>query len=910
MRNDKLLALGFSSALTTKILNKKQTISGLRSNSCAALMEQGFTLEEAEQIREKVNRSPIPKETVAQLIGHCGGCCCYCVDGNQDSPFQIHHINDYANSHDHGLDNLLLVCPTHHVWIHTTKVTAKEQCEARNSWVNLWAIATEYKSKGVLFPFGAFEYVDYDVPGQITDIFNFGPAKPQVCGQLFKGSLLDTAVNMLNHDHKILITAASGSGKTTFSFATGAMLKGFSVYRYSVGEKGSLETRNEILRFLGIVSKPILLIIDDASTMLVGGDTEKILALASASKKLIIINTKADLSATDELEQRVARSVLPITWSAIQSTVKTNLLAHEQEVLSFLKEKDLNHFKGERIGYAFTDKKLGQVLDAYAQGTTTVWQFIFMLASGTQLLDRRLLELRDRDRLDLLVIYLGINQIATFEQGASVQDILDFFKVHPHFKDQSQPGADWVKFVLEQLSKQRLIKKNRDRYNLVHRMLALNLLELNYIRDKANIDAILDVYFLSNKPIRQTIILWTWLRGTLLSQYVSAWKNSRTLEDWTIIADKAMEDGLTWISIIVDTLHPSNPGILNHILKDRGKSIAKLINANERDTMDYLRRLSMAIKYNAPEIWPELLENIDKQQFYEMIRDAHPWEFEGLRWTFHSIRDAQHQSWILDLSEKFTLQDFHKIASRIGKGDIRALSDLISFWRQYVENLTVREFAELMAYLPKLLHGAKISEIHFPFYNEGYSEILAFPDLMDDVFAALDPEKLASEFVELTPDHWGNLLILTSLADSFRNPVIVEFLAKVDLTILMRNIEYYYLDDLYHFRLMIHQLASVRRRKKAFAKLLQPLVATAMTKAHPNGASEHQSILYAFSRIDKKWVEQYCQQAQISLEEHRREMKEENDHDSKAISYRINQLNTEQLDGPLYDIRIKIAETN
>lgn len=908
MRNSKFIALGFSTELIDKIRNKSLGLTALRGNSQSALLAIGFSESEARLIREKVNRKPIPTETIKELISQSGGICCYCANGNSAQPFQVHHIDDYSNSQDHSLNNLMLVCPTHHVQIHSCKASVEEQQAVKRAWTNLWAIAVSYRDRDLQFPFGAFEYIDYDIYGEVTDIFSFGPAKPGMCEQLAEGELLQNAVSMLQNDHKMLMTGDSGSGKTTLSLAIGAKLASTVVYRYLVGEKESLDSMREILAFVATAVKPILLIIDDANIKLTSGHIEKILGFAQVDKKLIVVTTKVGLAGNGNLEPRVANSVFPVTWNMLRTTVKMNLLKHEREIMQYLKAKGLDNYNGDRIGYSMTDRKLAYVLDSYALGTNSVWEFIFMLASGEELLNGRLSELYSIDRLDLLVIFLGVNQIASAEQGTSIEEIEKFFCRHSHFMNQAKPSIEWITSTMNDLFKWRMVRKRRDRFNLAHRMLAIKFIELSYWRDKKNTEEILNLFFLDKIPTRELLILWSWLSGTQLRSYTSAWKSSRTLENWTDISDLAVNEGLMYLTIMTDILHPGNEEILNHILKDKGERLGELINKQQEGTLYSFHKLSMAIRHNAPEIWPSLLDKIDKKALYHLIREAPAWEMEKINWLLGSIRESGYISWIVSTMSHFSKSDLTYMAKRVEKGDISSFSDLMHFWRSYVENISVRDFIEYMAFIPALLKDCNIRNFKFSFYHHGFEEILAFPDLIDNILKALDVEKMAEDYVSLTPDHWGNLLMLSNLSEYGRYPAIGSFLSQLNLDKLKQNVALYYQDNLYSFRLMIHQLAYDKVRKVEISLMLQPFLEVAVLKSISLNYHEHEDVLDAFFKIDPDWVENYCAKVSIPFVKSAKERITEDKAQTDGLFGNLANLEPEQLDQLLPLYKITLAE--
>ena len=98
MRKDserKLISLGFDTDLIKKIDHKSLTLSGLRGQSKEALTKNGFTDEETKLILEKINRKEIDDAVINNILSKSGEICCFCNDGNNARPFQIHHIKEY-----------------------------------------------------------------------------------------------------------------------------------------------------------------------------------------------------------------------------------------------------------------------------------------------------------------------------------------------------------------------------------------------------------------------------------------------------------------------------------------------------------------------------------------------------------------------------------------------------------------------------------------------------------------------------------------------------------------------------------------------------------------------------------------------------------------------------------------------
>ncbi len=147
MEVKKLLALGFNIKLIEKIQSKKLSLTALRGVNYKALLNIGFSEQDAILIRERVTRKPIPVDVIEIILLQTGGVCCYCVNGNHFQPYQIHHIHDYASSQNHNVANLMLVCPTHHVYIHQNKIKAEKQLGAKHAWISLWEISSNMLPK-------------------------------------------------------------------------------------------------------------------------------------------------------------------------------------------------------------------------------------------------------------------------------------------------------------------------------------------------------------------------------------------------------------------------------------------------------------------------------------------------------------------------------------------------------------------------------------------------------------------------------------------------------------------------------------------------------------------------------------------------------------------------------------------
>src|SRR3954471_1588181 len=107
-----LLAFGFSSDLIEKIEKTRHTVGELRAMSRQKLL-QSYTPSEVDAIKSRIDRTPVDEKVILKVVAAAGRICCFCADGIDTRPFQIHHIDPYSETQDNSEDNLLFVCPTH-----------------------------------------------------------------------------------------------------------------------------------------------------------------------------------------------------------------------------------------------------------------------------------------------------------------------------------------------------------------------------------------------------------------------------------------------------------------------------------------------------------------------------------------------------------------------------------------------------------------------------------------------------------------------------------------------------------------------------------------------------------------------------------------------------------------------------
>lgn len=883
MRKDsekRLLELGFDTDLIQKIDSKSLNISSLKPMSKHALLKAGFTNDEVELIYSKTKRDPISDEVLDAVLSKSGEVCCYCSDGISTRPFHIHHIDEYHVSRNNDEDNLALVCPNDHANIHAKKITIEEQKAIKKVWENLWSIAQEYKTKGIAFPFGAFEIIDYSVKGNITDVFSFSSPKGYVCLQLAKGYLSDHCLMTIEKENKLILAGGSGSGKTTLAKGIAGHIKDAIVFKYVVSDKSSVEIAKEISQFLTLAQKTLVLIIDDANTKLKTEQIESILQFAKKEQKIILVNTRNSFSSEGNLEQHFPNCVEHISWPILREEVIAAILESETEIISYLAQNEINYHNGDRIGYGVLDQHLNRVAESYAKSTDTVWQFIFMLGGGLLRISKMFTELQAEDRFDLVVLYISIKQIAKVEEGSSIDEIIELYSRNSILKKQSVPTKEWLKDKLNHLCHRRILVESRGKFKTVHREFSKSFIETAYFMNRTGCSELLDEVFKDFTKAREIMILWSWLKYGQANDYTKRWSASLTIDQWKSLTNETIKHGLPILSILARHLHtttlPGHSKIANEVFKDKADKIADLIDNGDESTLYYFNEMGATLQYHCKEVIKPIMDKIDSDKFADLIKNSDVEAFHYLPWLFNTI-SIGHLEWVVNFQSKLSFMDFQRIIERNEKGKIDLIYDLISFYRNYIGNIKRSEFKYLVDKISLQIKACSLQEIRFPqLFISGLTELIFFEKEVNQIVNSIDFNRVKKDFEEATPRYWGSLSSISMLGEYGTNSFSRDFVDALDLNKVVSNIEKHYEANLHEFRVLMYQLAyGSDSTKKEYAKALQPMVEHVMQRFTEK--EDHEDILKAFYNLDIELGKESCKKLNKAVPKARKKIKKPSD---------------------------------
>ena len=556
-----LIRRGLPTDLIDKIGSHGHTVTNLKGFS-RKVLHNFYTEAESDQIQTSIQRSPIDDDVLDRLLFLSNEVCCYCADGNSARPYQIHHIVEHSATQDDSLENLMLVCPTHHTVIPLRKYSVGEQKAQRARWYALAEIDRAYRARGIPFPYQSFEPIIYSSSPTIDEIFLFGPPSPSTARALSEHNLGTIGSRKLERENFLIIAGDSGSGKSTLAMGIAGIIPANSerVFRYV--RSSSSDNRlalQEILTFVATAANPSTIIIDDVNLWATTNDIERIARTASRTVKVIATITSELAKETDEPapDRPFPFNRLYVSWDILRPYVVTYLLDHEPQVVAAVKGRGDEHT--ERIGLGALDAQLEYRIQRYENEAKSIWQFLFLLSAGWIAIDNDLAELVSTDRSDVPVVYAALEQIVDAERAVGATEAAQAIGELESGNPLPEADADWVQSVYERLvTDRRVMQRVRHRYTTVHRDWARAFIcaALENSQSKGTTTQLLlrDLNLAAPRPRRFARLL-SWLKHSTCAEFITSWAKNQKAEDWSQLIKAATVEGLAATAEVATELH-------------------------------------------------------------------------------------------------------------------------------------------------------------------------------------------------------------------------------------------------------------------------------------------------------------------------------------------------------------------
>ncbi|MBN2561763.1 MAG: HNH endonuclease [Phycisphaerae bacterium] len=844
-----LVTLSIPTDLIEKIGLQGHTLDGLRSLSGLQL-QKFYSEDEAQLIELKIKRRPIPDTVVEAILAASNGVCAYCEDGVSTRPYQMHHIEPYSANQNNSEDNLVLVCPNHHAWLHKTGVPADSQKRRRREWCATAELGRAYARRGIPFPYGTFEPIDYGGEPNIVEILSPVPPSPRTAVELSKHALADEARRRLRASKFLLLVGGSGAGKSTLALGIAGLFEAL-VFRYRrppVDTRGALA---EVLTFVGIASRECVLLLDDANTWAAASDLERVAASASKDVYLLATWTGASLEGDPTAELHVLGNRLVMRWEDVRSTACATLLEHEHEVVRTLRR--LRSDDVERVGLGPLDRSLEWLFDRYGGTAKSIWQFLFLLRGGWQSVRDELGILAAAGRADVPVVYAAIEQIASVERPVTPTETSEAIPKLPLAAALPPADVAWIADVFDKLVRRRLMVRARGAYTTVHRDWARALicaaLDDPLCKQSAMESLARDFDARTASP-RRLMILWSWLwYDAAGGRYARDWAARQGPEDWRALVGTAAAASLVDIAMVAQQLHllfPSDhwTAIVGDAFEAHEAPLALLVSKATSEDWYLLRQLFMTMDHARPSCAARIASGWAPEAAARVLGETHPDYYESVWWFLAGV-EKHSREWCAQVGHHLDWQTVASNLSRIRRGHIDAINHCVEILGRLKVPLLRSRVTGLAKAMADTLRGASVSEIsfwHAPM--ELWLEI--FPTEMHKVVEVLEPSRLAEELSNTGPRNWGRVLMLSAFAARAGSDFGRQMVDSLGST-FVDSVNRFGATNAHELRVLVWQLGygSAARRNELAAQLLT--VATAACKADEHERGE---ILKAFSALD------------------------------------------------------------
>ena len=131
-----LMQRGLDSALAKRLHAQNLTLGSLKQSDDATLSNLGLSDAQIASIRTGA-RAAIPFANLAKVLWDNRFTCCVCRD--PVLAVIVHHIDPWAESHDHNVENLAVLCLEHHARAHRRgdleqNLSARQLREFKANW--------------------------------------------------------------------------------------------------------------------------------------------------------------------------------------------------------------------------------------------------------------------------------------------------------------------------------------------------------------------------------------------------------------------------------------------------------------------------------------------------------------------------------------------------------------------------------------------------------------------------------------------------------------------------------------------------------------------------------------------------------------------------------------------------------
>jgi hypothetical protein len=823
-----LLGLGFDSDLVEKISSLHHTVEILRAFGEQRLL-QHYTVAETALIRAKLERTPISPDTVERILSLSGSCCCVCRDGIATRPYQLHHARPYAQTQDNSESNVILVCPTHHAVFHEAPIPEIDQLKARDSWYALLALARDFAAKGVAFPHGAFEPLDFSVPPDFGDLVELSPLTPATAVVCLPPDFAKAGLALLKAHHSLMVIGASGAGKSTYALGLAGRMhsdSGPRVFRYLRRQKDS-DSLGELTSALTSVAQPTLFIVDDLNSWAALPAIEKLAELAAASPQTYLLATiSAEDGGTAERLSRTPRSHQVLIWDSLRDTLAANLIAHEHHAVERLMR--IRQAGNTHVDYGHSDGFWKEHVEESAESAQSAYDLIFRVRGSKEGARDAARALADRECSFLVVLVAAIEQIAGFERPVFPADVASRLQGLPSAPGIPPASSNWVERVRDRGVRQRHLTSARGAYTTVHRLWATHFIDECLATPAAQATArqLLSHEFSRGfeSPERLTR-MWSWFFGKPACEaFCAEWMQNLGRAELARLGACLLDSGFNLFSFFVHesfffSKEESLKQILRNLLLDHETRLTALVRQADPASWRSLKDLFNIIEAVVPELLQRLLAAWPVDQVAHLVGITPPSQYANLFWTCSSVSKVAPE-WLAQVGQELSWAEIKHSFQSARAGMVSELGDFLQALAMMRFTFMRSMARDCLATLGRMLENVSLDDLN-----------VGFCDTWLGVLVALFNEEADHEFARINHARWARELASGS-ARRWR-----------------------VLSELHHLFLM----AGSMQLQKVFALIDRPQLASALSRGGSSYRQELRWLFFMTSAFDRADRDQWSQ---------------------------------------------------
>lgn len=789
-----LVSRGVPTNVIDKVEAKGDNVTTLDAAGKGRLI-QVYGKEDGELLYNAVHRSPIPDEVVDELLSMSREGCCFCRDVIS-RPFQIHHIRPYSEAQDHSLDNLAVVCPTHHAAIHRDNTPADEQVEARDGWYALVRLWRAYEAEAVSFPFDAFEPIVFGFPVRPAQLLSGRQPSPSTCVALANSELGRKCGTILHERGRLVVFGGPGSGKSTLAVGVaGQVGDAGAVFRYRASSgASSRDALQEVLHFLKLAKTDSTLIIDDMNKWATVADLEKVLEAATQRKIVVVWSEPAEAS-DNVAAPHVVDVRVHVSWAAMSADVLAFIAEHEPELTPSVAAS-----RGDgvwpRIGYGVLDRPLTQLARQHAKEVRNVWHLTYLLSGGGHRVQDELDRLAGLDLDFAPLVHVAVRQIAGFEQPTSAEEAAMACGVL--FPEETESALiAWANRLFSDLHAKRVLLRARHGFITIHREWARAFI-CAALADPGCHDAAAQLIKAElgvgvDKP-RRLGFLFSWLGNNSHGKmFLRVWAAGQMADFWKDVIAASIADGFVIASIIITTVEGvfrESRGLaaaLTGALRSNMEGLKALFRTAAVEDWYRVKDLAFSLGRLDVDLLFELLKDVEPELLARRLEQTPPEYFHAVIWFLHSVRKARKEL----CAETGRCIDWGKfvafVQSKIQSGDAKGVEELAELASQLDLPLRRSSLDQYGACLKVALHGALPSNLRVtPVEAMPYMEL--WPACLEPAVGELDPAAWARDLVLSDPQAWRRVLIVCGWAARAGFSFARELANAIDLPALVANV--------------------------------------------------------------------------------------------------------------------------